>query len=249
MTVLLIRANRNEADEAALNHCGLQTLTDPYLEVTQVDNPSGAARMLEAITSGQAGWLVISSLNALHYWSAQLPSGELTEALAARDDLRIAAIGPSTAAAARDIGATEVVTPETGTSRVLADLLAEFPSSLVVVPSGSISMRSLPDTLVPRGFTVLEEVVYQTTSPSAAPKSAGTLDTLGITDVLFRSPSAVRSFVEFNPHLPDGIRLFATGPTTAQQMEQLGLAVRATCPDSSPETVAQTLASIIEEDQ
>ena len=248
MTVLLIRANRNEVDEAALEAAGLDALIDPYLEVSQVDNSAGALRLLDSITSGEAAWLVVTSLNALDYWSAQLPPGALAEAVASRPNLGVAAIGPSTAAATTTaIGVTDVLTPGEGTSRVLADLLADYSPGVVVVPSGAISMRSLPETLIPRGFEVREEVFYSTQQPASPPRTAGVLDDFSITDVLFRSPSAVRSFAAFNPELPSDLRLFATGPTTAEQMRKLGLPVTAVSADSSPDTVAQTIASTLQE--
>ena len=47
MSVLLLRANRNEHDADALRARGLDVVVDPYLHIAQVDNPDGAARLLE----------------------------------------------------------------------------------------------------------------------------------------------------------------------------------------------------------
>ena len=249
MRVLLIRANRNDVDCEALATRGVDCLVDPYLEIVQVDNAEGAQRLLRAITRGEASWLVISSLNALDYWTRQLPPGALATALQAQPTVRVAAIGQSTAAAARELGVEDVLTPDKDTSRVLADRLVSEPPGVVVVPSGSISMRSIPNTLVPRGFSVMEEVFYSTGIVTNPPLTASSLAEHDITDVLFRSPSAVRAFVHFHPNTPEGVRYIATGPTTAEEMERHGLPVAAVSADSTPDTVADTVASLREERQ
>ncbi len=244
MKVLLIRANRNEVDQAALATRAIEGLIDPYLQITQVDNPDGATRLLEAISDSKASWLVISSLNALEFWSRQLPDGAISAALASSPSVRVAAIGESTAQAARQLGVDDVLTPGEGTSRVLADLLAGHKAGLVLVPSGSISMRSIPNTLIPKGFSVLEEVFYSTEITKSPPLTAQSLDDHDVTHVLFRSPSAVRAFVHFHPEAPAAIRYLATGPTTAEEMAKQGLSVAAVSPDSTAESVAKTVESV-----
>mgnify|MGYP001552067488 FL=1 len=247
MTVLLIRANRNEVDREALRERGVESVVDPYLQICQVDNPQGAARLLAEITNGDAAWLVITSHNALDFWASQLPAGSLEAALRDSPGLGIAAIGSSSARAIRGYGATDILLPSEGTSRVLAEILAERTPGLIVMPSGSLSMRSIPDTLEPRGFRIIEEVFYRTEFAPEQPPSAGKLSEWGITDVLFRSPSAVRAFVNFQSDIRAGVRMIATGPTTAAEMQQHGIPVAAVCPDSSPETVATTIASLQEQ--
>ena len=248
MSVLLLRANRNEHDAEALRARGLNVVIDPYLQVTQVDNPDGAARLLQELET-TADWLVVTSINALHYWSEQVPPGSIQSALASRSGLRVGAIGEATAEAVRAFGANEVVTPGEGTSRVLAELLADDPPGVVVLPSGSISMRSIPDTLIPQGFTVIEEVVYRTDIVDIPPLTADSLEDQGIDAVVFRSPSAVRAFHRFHQSLPANIRLVASGPTTAEALTHAGWSAHATTVSASPSALADAVVRALADSQ
>lgn len=248
MSVLLLRANRNEHDAEALRARGLDVVVDPYLDIAQVDNPDGAARLLEHLETG-ADWLVITSVNALHFWSEQLPPDAIKSALVSRTGLRVAAIGEATTEAIRALGAKDVVTPGEGTSRVLATLLADYPAGTVVLPSGSISMRSIPHTLVPQGFTIVEEVVYRTDIVDVPPVTADSLEDHGVEAVVFRSPSAVRAFNRFHQTLPEGIRLVASGPTTADALADAGWTADAIAVDASASALADAVVRALEEPQ
>jgi len=238
MKILLIRANRNEVDEQALGLRGIDTVSDPYLEISQVDNPKGAHALLEVLQAPEEKWLVITSLNAAHYWMEQIPPQALENAIK-QAPIRFAALGTSTESFLRDLGARNISVPDSHTSVKLADLIAQGEPMPVVVPSGSISMKSIPTTLIPAGFTVHEEVFYQTAPTINPPPSAGKTGEWGVDAVLFRSPSAVRIFLDHNPALPDSLGLIAGGRTTASQLRSRGYEPDLICVDPEPNAIAE----------
>lgn len=241
MSVLLMRPRRNEDDRAALEDRGLQTIVEPWLEVSAVANEAGAMRLIDLLGAAGTKWLVVTSLNAVDFWQGQLPAGLLEETIADNPSIRFAAIGESTARRARELGATEVLLAEEGTSRYVADAIAAEEPAPVILPSGSISMRSIPDALVPKGFVMHEEVFYTTTVVDTPPASALQVHHGGLDAVVVRSPSAARALHQHCPKPHASVALIATGPTTAREMERLGLPVWATSPASSARAVADTV--------
>ena len=222
MTVLLIRPNRNEPDQQALEEKGLAVMVDPFLTIDTVENRDGAARLLETIQTGEPAWLVVTSLNAWENWVSQLPAGELEQAIAGNNHLRCGAIGETTAEVLYSLGIDEVAIPDRRDGVSLADLIAQSEPCPVVLPSGSISMRSIPDTLVPRGFPVFEEVFYHTEAVPKEPAAIQAIASGEVTSVVFRSPSAVRAFFSFLPEPPPTLALVCGGRTTAREVESCG---------------------------
>ena len=241
MTTLLIRPNRNEADRDALVARGLDVVVDPFLTISRHDNPEGALALLEALRSAEPVWLVVTSLNAWDNWLAQLPAGAVEEAVATNPMIRCGAIGETTAQVLIDLGRSEVVTPGQNDGLSLAEVIAEGPPSTVVLPSGSISMRSIPDTLQPKGFSVLEEVFYVTDTVEEAPPAVADVLSGAISSVVFRSPSAVRAFFHFVPEPPASLALVCGGRTTAREVGRLGSEPTVISASPTPESVADAV--------
>jgi uroporphyrinogen-III synthase len=222
MTTLLIRPNRNEPDREAILAKGLSVTVDPFLTISPVENPEGATRLLDIIQAGGPAWLVVTSLNAWDNWLAQLPTGALEAAIADNRDVRFGAIGETTAEVLYALGIEDVAIPSRRDGDSLADLIAQTQPCPVVLPSGSISMRSIPETLVPRGFPVNEEVFYHTEAVRQEPASVKKILSGEVTSVVFRSPSAVRAFFSFVPEPPATLALVCGGRTTAREVERCG---------------------------
>lgn len=241
MTTLLIRPNRNEPDRDAVLAKGLPVTVDPFLSISPVENPAGAQRLLDALRAGSPVWLVVTSLNAWEGWLSQCQPGEAEAVIAGHPHLRCGAIGETTAAVLSGLGATEVVTPGPANGASLAEAIAGSPPSPIVLPSGSISMRSIPDALVPRGFAVLEEVFYHTERVIDVPASVDAVGRGEVTSVVFRSPSAVRAFFHFVPHPPDSLALVCGGRTTAREVERFGALPTIISATPMPDDVANAI--------
>ncbi|BDU10189.1 hypothetical protein AINA4_01100 [Aurantimicrobium sp. INA4] len=243
VSILLIRANRNDVDRAALDAYGVESIVDPYLSITKVDNPVGIARLREALIAPGNKWLVATSTNALSFFQAELGPGALEQIIQSQPDLKFAAIGAQTEQQLRDVGAVNVLRASEADSHSLATVIAETEPCPVVIPSSSIAMKSLSRTLQSHGFDLVEEVIYSTETVSHFPSSVKQIAEGQISGILLRSPSAVRAFVNFNGVVD--IPVFCAGLTTAAQAGMLKLNVSAVSADPSPETVALTISEYL----
>lgn len=246
MTILLIRANRNEVDQSALQALGIDSVIDPYLSITSVKNPVGVKKMHDALKASGTKWLVASSTNSLRFFAEALPPGEIEYLIRTDPDLRCAAIGEQTEQQLRDLGAQNVLRARTADSSSLAEELATRPPCPIIIPASNIAMKSLSHELSLHGFTLIEEVVYSTQEVTAPPKSIAGVRVDEFSGVLLRSPSAARAFFAFNG--PVSLPVFCAGRTTSAQAGALNLQIAAVASDPSPASVALSIYDYFKEE-
>ncbi|MEN9715920.1 MAG: hypothetical protein RJA35_1387 [Actinomycetota bacterium] len=257
--VLLIRADGNEGDAAALKAVGLESFTDPYLAIQPLPGQEGqaaAAKLLARIGTLQAGdWVIATSLNGLKAWG--IKAWELTRRSAVAEafadakerGVRFAAIGAATAAKFGEFGVYDVFVPSEAYGLALAQqLVAEAAPEAAnlnrpvraLIPAGNLAMKTLTDELAAAGWQVASEVIYETAIIPTKPETA---DRIGdFSAVLFRSPSAARAFAHWTrADAARSIPVVCGGRTTAAVAENLGLNVVAITPDTSGESIAATL--------
>ncbi len=243
--VLLIRSSNNEVDEAALAKLGITSFVDPYIEIKVAhDSKEGESLLSLLEDADHPMWLLATSVNALKFWAHIVGEDRLRAAIAARANVRFAAVGQSTADALTEFGASNVLIPSEATAKSLADALVDTSSSgHALVPGGNLAMKSLPSTLIAAGWRVSTAVVYMTSPVEKEPKSAQLVREGEIGAILFRSPSAVRALTHFlsNPAVP----LICAGATTAQALEDQGLVASAISPNPSAQVVASTIYSLL----
>ena len=250
--VLLIRADGNQDDAAALAELGLDSVIDPYIRIDKTTDVSGAQLMLEALTEPGPKWLIATSVNAIRCFAELVGIEKLTEAVALATDLKFAAVGDRTADALRTLGVTEVLTPELSDSAALANLLAEqTPVSssankavTAIIPSGLLAMKTLPNKLESAGWRMVQGVVYTTVTVEEVPPTAAQANAGEYSAVIFRSPSAARAFLSFVPK--PSMPLIAAGFTTAKVIEDAGLAVASIPSNPTPKAVALAVKTAIE---
>lgn len=236
MKALLIRANRNEVDAKALHALGIESEVDPYLTISAVANQAGAQRMLEALRSDNPKWLVITSTNVIRFWDELLEPGALEKTIRSSSNIQFAAIGEQTEVQLLELGARNVLVASSNDARSLAEQLADTPPIATVIPTGSISMKNIPDTLLPKGFELISEIVYQTEQVTKAPASVALISE-GVFDcVILRSPSAARAFLNFNSSQVPA--LICAGKSTAAEVERLGFSAAIVAASPSPNNVA-----------
>jgi uroporphyrinogen-III synthase len=245
MTVLLIRANRNEVDQSALQRRGITSVIDPYLSITPVKNSAGVKRMHNALKTAGKKWLVATSTNSLHFFAEALQPGELEYLIRTDPELRFAAIGEQTEQQLRELGAKEVLRASSADSSSLAMELGKLQPCPVIIPSSNIAMKSLGNELQQHGFRLIEEVVYSTAEVSSTPKSVAGVSSGVFSGVLLRSPSAARAFFNFNGLTE--IPMFCAGRTTSAQAGVLGLKIALVSTNPSPASVAQSISDYYKE--
>lgn len=239
--VLLIRANGNEADAAALDQLGITSVIDPFLQIVAEQDPTGAAELLDAVISAtDQTWIIATSLNAVNYWSHLVGVEELKAAFK-KENLSFAAVGKSTAARLTNLGASSVMTGAAETSIGLLALLANQKPATAVIPSGNLAMKVLPSGLRQLGWNAISKMVYQNSIVTTEPASVLQISQGEFGAIVLRSPSAVRALVRFLPLLTTP--LICGGPTTANELAKFNLPAAAVAQSPS----AQELALLVKE--
>lgn len=216
MSVLVCRAlDQSETLTDELLGLGAEVVPLPLIEVVE---PVGGTQALAAAGSrlSEFGWVIFTSANAVDSFAPHVTAWP--------ECVRIAAVGPATAAAVERAGLDLSFVPEEATA---ADLARSLPahtsgrSSRVLAPLAELAGPELAIGLQERGFEVERLVAYRTRSPEHDPsvvEAARQADA-----VLLTSRSSVDRLVELLG--PDGVpsTVIAIGPSTAQALADCGL--------------------------
>ena len=216
----------------------------PLIELLPPDD-GGAALAAAVHRLGDYDWLVCTSANG---------ADRLLEALgnvAPPGDLRVAAIGPATAAVLSAGGAKVSLLPE---QYVAESLLDAFPSpggsgisqstkgvgpGRVLLVRAAVARDVLPSGLRERGWSVDVVAAYRASPRRLAAgerAAAASCDT-----VIFTSPSVVDAFCD-QPHpLPVPATVAAIGPVTAAAAGRRGLTVHVEATDHTVEGLVAAL--------
>jgi uroporphyrinogen-III synthase len=216
-----------------------------------------AALHRAALAAADYDWIVFTSANAVRFFAAALESAGTRRVIR-----RVAAVGPATAAAARDVGLPVILVPARATGDDLATAFAiavagepsddsdatpgaesEARQLRVLFPRAREVRRTLPDTLRRHGVLLDEVECYRTVpDPDGA---AGLRDRLraGECDVIaFTSPSQVAVFTELvGPRLAAAVDVAVIGPVTASAARKAGLRVRI---EANPHTLTGFVAAL-----
>jgi len=246
MTVLLIRANRNDLDKTELEARGVESIEDPYLSISSVSNNKGALRLLRVLSDKSPVWLALTSVNALHYWELQCPPGAIESLFSQGKNILFAAVGEQSAEALRLKGAAKVHVLPIKDGRSLGDLIGSYRASSVVIPQGKIAMKTFQSRLTDLGFELFEETFYSTDPVKKVPRSVELINKAAISAVVLRSPSAARVFFRYNPRPPKSLKIVCGGKTTAEQVTKLGHVEFSVAKDPSSSSVAELILSLRE---
>jgi len=230
------------ADQAApladaLRAAGAVPLLYPTIEVVAPPdwNPFDAA----VAAAAPGDWVVLTSPSAVRMAADRLRA---IGRLAVVAQLRIAAVGPGTAAALAAEGLPVAVVPEAGrrNQEGLADALSEVPPGARVIFARALEGReALPRALAARGVQVQTVAVSQTRAREmpALP---------GFDAALFASPSALRAFVARWTVAPLRSALtVAIGPVTAEAMGAIGLTPAAVAAEPTPPAMVAALGQAL----
>jgi len=259
--VLLVRALGGEdRDAETLRGLGLDVIEDPYLAVAPCADEGAverATRVLDALRH-DTDLLLLTSRAAVRALDALIGRDALCAAVAAgvARGLRGAAVGPSTAAALRELGVRDVFEPLVATSRGLLAALrerSEGDSSVAgaakvghaLLPCGAQAMKGLGAGLVEDGWQVEEVVVYGTDELPGVPVSAAALAAGLIPALVLRSPTAVRAVARHVPTLPASTVPVCGGPTTAAEVARVWAVEPVVSDGPTADEVARTMARVL----
>jgi uroporphyrinogen-III synthase len=232
--VLVTRpADQAGALAEALRGAGATAVIYPTIEV--VEPPDWAPFDRAFATIVPADWVVLTSPSAVRMAMARLRTTGRAAVLA---QLRIAAVGPGTAAALEREGLRAAVVPEEGrrNQEGLAAALDQVPpGARVVFPRALEGRDALARSLAERGVQV-ETVPVSQTRACLMPALPG------FDAALFASPSALRAFVSRWTVAPlQKAPAIAIGPVTAEAMRELELTPASVAAEPTPAALVAAL--------
>ncbi len=156
--------------------------------------------------------------------------------------VEVAAIGPATATALREIGVVADLVSERAVAEALLDLLAERAAGRRILIARAEEARDLlPEGLAAQGAEVEIAVLYRTV-PLVPDSEAA----LGADAVAFTSASTARAFAAaFAGRDLDGVRGVAIGPATSAAMRELGIPVAAEAADHDLDGLVAALVELL----
>jgi uroporphyrinogen III methyltransferase/synthase len=209
-TVAVTRARAQASGLAArLSSLGAQVLETPAIRIEprEVRLPAPSGYSLVCFTSP----------NGVRIFFALLDSDARSFA-----GVRVAAIGPGTAAALHEHGIDADIVPERFVAEGLLEALQHeaLEGTRVLVARAAEARDVLPDGLRERGAEVDVVALYDTV---AEPLSAAERDAVaGATHVTFTSSSTVRFFLDGAGEVGDA-RVVSIGPVTSQTLREHGI--------------------------
>jgi len=229
--VLVVRpAAQGAASAEILRAAGAEPVLVPLIELRPPDD-GGAALADAARRLGEYDWLICTSANG---------ADRLLQALgdAAVPGLRVAAIGPATAAALAAGGMTVSLVPRQYVAEGLLEVFAPLAGGdgRVLLVRAAVARDVLPDGLRAMGWSVDVVAAYQ-----AEPRMLDAGEhaaAAGCDTVVFTSPSVVEAFCDQPRPLPVPPTVAAIGPVTAAAARRRGLPVHV-------EAAEHTLAGIV----
>jgi len=226
---ILITRSKAENENLAkkLEELGAVTAELPTIAFVPPENLGPLDQSIEMLS--EYDWLIFTSRNGVRFFSERMAAlGEPADKLR---EVRVAAIGPATAAALEHLGRKPDYVPDEFLSEKIVYGLGNMKGKRVLLPRTDIASRSLPEELRRQGASVEEVVAYRTVVPEDL-----SLDSLlltlkqGVDLVTFTSPSTVRNLA----HLADQVGLGALlkdvkvaciGPVTAAEATAQGVHV------------------------
>jgi uroporphyrinogen III methyltransferase/synthase len=226
---VLVTRTRQQASvlSARLHDLGAGTVELPTIRVAPADDWAPLDGAIGELLSFD--WIIFTSVNGVQFfWERMTQAGLDARALSG---VRLAAIGPATAAELAARGLQPDYVPQEYVAEAIAAGLEDIHGQRVLLPRADIARPALANLLREAGANVVEVTAYRTLLPAA---EAGELRDLleGVTVATFTSSSTVRNLAAMArdagldlAHSLIGATVACIGPITAGTAHELGLTV------------------------
>jgi len=197
------------------------------LPTIQIEPPLDWSPVDAAIAAGHYDWVVFSSSNGVDLFLDRLQA--LGRDPAWFDSVRVAAIGPETAARLRAGGITPTLVPDEYVAEALVAEISSFDpltNRRVLLPSAEIARDTLANGLAAEGASVDRVTIYRTVQPDPSPEILAQLRGGNIQVVTFTSASTVNNLVAMlggDAGVLQGLDIACIGPITADAAREHGL--------------------------
>jgi uroporphyrinogen III methyltransferase/synthase len=222
-----------------LREAGLEAVSVPTVSIAPA-NDEGIARLGRELDG--ADWLVVTSANGVP------PIVEALAEVPLADSVRVAAVGPATAAALDRSGIRVDTMPSDYLTVAIADVLGDVRGARILLARADSASADLHDALIERGAAVTEVTAYRTVEGPLSSRGA-LRDALerGLDAVLFTSGSTVRGLLELMPAGLLGrvtcLPAICIGPVTSKAARRAGFAVVAEAAEHTAGGLARATAA------
>ena len=226
--ILITRSKaENETLANKLRELGAVPAELPTIEFIPPENLGPLDQSIKMLS--KYDWLIFTSQNGVQFFSKRMAAvGEPPDKLR---DIKVAAIGPATAAALASLGKKANYIPDEFLSEKIVRGLGDVKGKRILLPRTDIASSSLPETLRKQGASVDEVVAYRTVVPEDLSLD-GLLTVLrrGVDVVAFTSPSTVRNLAHVAEAVGlgailKGAKVACIGPVTADAARAVGVHV------------------------
>lgn len=223
-----------------------------YLPVIAIEDPPSFEALdtaVKKLAEGLYAWVVFPSVNAVEKLFARMRAASSDSRAFGRT--KVAAVGPTTAAAVRERGIEPDLVPESFTGDSLVEDLGRG-SGAVLIPRVAEAPRGLVARLELAGWIAEEVEAYANVLAEPDPAALETIRAGDFDVVTFASASAVRAFATVVGSAQDtglgsedqGHQVVAIGPKTAEAAEELGFRVDVVADRHTAEGLVEALAGL-----
>jgi len=216
-----------ESFAALLEERGARVVHFPVIRIAEPEDWSGLDRALDNLSA--YAWIVFTSANGVRYFFERLRErgGDVRDLRG----IRIATIGPASAAAVEGRGIRVDIVPEEYISEgvVKAFEKVDLKGVRVLLPRAAEARDVIPEGLAAMGATVDVVTAYRTVRSEKTREELEAIFAEGKADVVtFTSPSTVRHFLDILggvEALPASLKVACIGPITAAAARKAGLPI------------------------
>lgn len=220
------RAGQADAFVAALRGAGAEVLLAPLIRIAPPLDPLPLQRAARGL--GEYDWVLLTSVNGVvAFWDAVMAVGGGAESFAG---VRVACVGPVTAAAAAERGIRVDLVPDVAVAEALLEVVVAeggvLAGARILLPVAAGARTVLERGLAALGARVERVEAYRTVADlegAAWLRRALAEDRVDV--ITFASPSAVDCFIEHVGARGGRAVVAAIGPITAAAAERRGIAV------------------------
>jgi uroporphyrinogen III methyltransferase / synthase len=245
MRILITRPRREaEVFAQALISAGAEVCYLPTIVIQPVEDTTSLDRALARLHCYD--WLIFTSGNAVQVVMDRISVMRFT---GIPETLRVAAIGPKTAARLEAGGIRAHFIPDEYVAEAITPGLGDLHGRWVLLPTADIAHDHLPRAI--QAVDGIAHVITAYHTRPAAPDSEGLAAlSAGVDVITFMSGSAVRNFVVMveqaglNPfNLPAGPEIACIGPKTAQVAVEAGFRVEIVAETYTAESLANAIVA------
>ena len=240
--VLVTRAREQAAGLVdALHERGADAVVVPLIATQPLASPEEIVTAVTALTeAAPPRWVAFTSATAVRLALGAAGAGALRQ-------VRVAAVGPPTAAALRARGVRADIAGVADADALATALeAAGMRGATVWFPSAEASRPELPTRLRAAGAVVSVHPIYRTVMPEDAPRRLAVALDRGIDAVALTSGSTARNLVRAlgERSLPPATAVVCIGARTAHEARAVGLVIAAVATEPSAAGLVEALESV-----